>query len=68
MQAAITKDQFRALSSHMGDLDLDSGKVFTQFVGALNTRDGLYHGELRFAAPDREQTYESFSVADITGD
>ena len=51
IHVAITKATLRELNAVRGQLDLDSGLVFDQFIGRLDMRDGLYHGELMYSPP-----------------
>lgn len=60
----ITKIQLRQLQSHRGEIDLDSGQRFDGFIGALNIRDGLYHGDVTLSdSGDATGDIQTFSIA-----
>lgn len=62
---AITKATLRELNAVRGHLDIDSGQVFEQFIGRLDPRDGLYHGELMYSTPGEIPPVEVVSITDI---
>jgi hypothetical protein len=61
----ITKDTLRELNAAVGKLDVDTGQVFTGFIGRLEMADGLYHGELHYADAGDEPPDETVSIQAI---
>jgi len=61
----LTKQQLKQLAERRGQIDEDSGKVYSGFVGTLVLEDRLYHGEIGFDQPEDEREYVTFKISDI---
>jgi len=61
----ITKPTLRQLNAAVGKLDVDTGKVFTGFIGRLHMDDHLWHGELHYTEVGDEPPEEEVSIQAI---
>ena len=61
----ITKPTVRLLNAAVGKLDVDTGQVFTGFIGRLHIDDRLWHGELHYADVGDEPPADEVSIKSI---
>lgn len=61
----ITKDVLRKLNAAVGKLDLDSGKVFVNFIGRFDMSDRLFHGVVNYAEVGEDKPKDTVSIKSI---
>ena len=63
-EVVISKAVLRELGKVKGSYDVDTGMVFTGFIGRVNLADMLYYGKLYFETATEEPA-ESVSITQI---